>query len=122
MLPVNSDGKPSLKIYSASTSIWMTVASSYVQIEAEGIGKGFEKEDGIRISGYLTEKMDALKNILINDEGDNLYSTNTYIIDKTDNAITIPGIYRNAVDEDEDYTELELIIESKVKAYMEQNG
>lgn len=114
MLTVNADGKPSLKIYSASTSIWMTVASSYVQIEAEGIGKGFEKEDGIRISGYLTEKMDALKNILINDEGDNLYSTNTYIIDKTDNAITIPGIYRNAVDEDEDYSELELTIERKV--------
>ena len=72
------------------------------------------KEDGIRISGYLTEKMDALKNILINDEGDNLYSTNTYIIDKTDNAITIPGIYRNAVDDDEDYSELELTIERKV--------
>lgn len=114
MMSVNSDGKPSLKIYSASTGIWMTVASSYVQIEAEGIGKGFEKEDGIRISGYLTEKMDALKNILINDEGDNLYSTNTYIIDKTDNAITIPGIYRNDVNEDEDYSELELTIERKV--------
>ena len=35
-------------------------------------------------------------------------------MDKTDNAITIPGIYRNAVDEDEDYSELELTIERKV--------
>lgn len=113
-MSVNSDGKPSLKIYSATTGIWMTVASTYVQIEAEGIGKGFSKEDGIRISGVLTDKMGALKNILINDEGENLHSTNTYIVDKTDNAITIPGIYRNAVDEGEDYSELELTIERKV--------
>jgi hypothetical protein len=90
MMSVNADGKPSLKVYSATTSIWMTVASTYVQLNATGIGVGFEKGDGIKIT--TNQISDALKNIFINEEEDGKWSTNTYIIDRTDNSITIPGI------------------------------
>ena len=110
MMSVNTNGKPSLKVYSATTSIWMTVASTYMQISARGIGKGFEKEDGIKIISDF--KGDSLDNIFINDEGDNKhYSTNTYIVDKTDNSITIPGIYNGKTDA---YTDISLTVERKV--------
>lgn len=116
MMSINTNGKPSLKVYSASTSIWMTVASTYTQINAMGIGKGFEKEDGIKISGTLTttEVRDALADILVNDEGSDVYSTNTYIVDKTDNCITIPGIYRGTSAEGDSFDDISLTIERKV--------
>ncbi len=109
MMSVNTNGKPSLKVYSATTSIWMTVASTYTQITAEGIGKGFEKEDGVKITtNYIG---DSLDNIFVNTEDDNdHYSTNTYIVDKTNNSITIPGIYNGRV---EAFTEMSLTVERK---------
>jgi hypothetical protein len=69
----------------------MTVASAYLQITREGIGKGFEKEDGVKIT---TDHRNEFENIFVNDEGDGIhYSVNTYIVDRTDDSITIPGIY-----------------------------
>ena len=110
MMSVNSNGKPSLKVYSATTSIWMTVASTYVQITAPGIGKGFEKEDGIKIT--TDDISQSLDNIFINKEEDGThYSTNTYIVDKTDDCITIPGIYKGAVTSFPDMT---ITVERKV--------
>ena len=110
MMSVNSNGNPTLKVYSAATSIWMTVASTYTQISSLGIGRGFEKEDGIKITtNYIGESLD---NIFINDEKDGVhYSTNTYIIDKTDNSITIPGIYKGRTDA---FTNIDLTVERKV--------
>ena len=109
-MSINSNGKPSLKVYSGTTSIWMTVASTYTQISATGIGMGFEKEDGVKITtNYIGESLD---NIFVNLEDDNEhYSTNTYIVDRTDNSITIPGIYSGKT---EAFTEMELTIERKV--------
>lgn len=115
MMSTNASGSPSLKVYSASTNIWMTVSSTYMQISAVGIGKGFEKEDGIKVSATFPEGLpDSLKHIFINDEGDNVYSTNTYIIDKTDDSITIPGIYRATSEDGSDVLEIWLTIERKV--------
>ena len=109
MMSINANGKPSLKVYSASTSIWMTVASTYTQISAPGIGIGFEKDDGIRIvSNY---NGDSLDNIFINNDGDGKYSTNTYIVDRTDDAITIPGIYKGSKTS---FTEMQLTVERNV--------
>ena len=109
MMSVTSNGKPSLKVYSATTSIWMTVVSTYVQIKASGIGKGFEKEDGIKITTNVIT--DSLDNIFVNDEGDGKHSINTYIVDRTDDSITIPGIYKGKITPFEDMT---LSLERKV--------
>ena len=110
MMSVNSNGKPSLKVYSATTSIWMTVASTYVQITAEGIGKGFEKEDGVKI--ITDDVSETLDNIFVNKEDDDIHhSTNTYIIDRTDNSITIPGIFKGSVTS---FPEMTITIERKV--------
>ena len=109
-MTINSNGKPSLKVYSSVTGIWMAVSSPYTQIKSTGIGIGFEKEDGIKIiTNYIG---DSLDNIFINaEEEEGYYSTNTYIVDKTDDIITIPGIYSGRI---EPFTDIELSIERKV--------
>lgn len=84
------NGKASLKVYSATTKIWVTVATTYVQITANGIGDGFEKGDGVKLT--IDSGVDALSNIFVNEEEDNKVSTNTAIIDKTSDCITIVGI------------------------------
>ena len=116
MMTTNSSGSPSLKVYSASTSIWMSVASTYMQISAVGIGKGFEKEDGIKVSATFTEGLpDSLKHIFVNDEGNGVYSTNTYIVDKTDDSITILGIYKAlSTDGSDSFEGVTLTVERKV--------
>ena len=121
LMTTTSAGKPSLKIYSANTSIWMTVATTYLQINSEGIGIGFEKGDGIKISSSTNT---GFENIFVNyefvenwaTEGNTQYSkwvytTNTYIVDRTDDSITIPGIY-TAVSTA--YPHIDLRIERKV--------
>ena len=110
MMSVTSNGKPSLKVYSATTAIWMTVASTYVQIKGRGIGKGFEKEDGVKITTNINT--DSLDNIFVNEEKDGKhYSVNTYILDRSDDYIIIPGIYKGRI---EPFTDMELLVERKV--------
>lgn len=112
--PVNGDymmtisnGKASLKVYSSTTSIWATVATTYVQICASGIGKGFEKGDGIKLS--IDSGVDALSNIFVNEE-DGKMTTNSVITDKTDDCITIVGILK----ENLTITDKEFLVERKV--------
>ena len=88
-----SNGKALLKIFSETSSVWATVATTYVQISAKGIGKGFDKEDGVKITmKALGDVWPSQKNIFVNEEEDGKLSTNTHIVDKTDDAITIIGI------------------------------
>ena len=102
-----TNGKASLKVFSASTSIWVTVATTYLQISAKGIGKGFEKGDGVKLT--IDSGEDALKNIFLNEE-DGKLTTNTHIVDKTDDVITIIGILGGNYT----FTNKELKIERKV--------
>ncbi len=102
------NGKPSLKVYSATSKIWVTVATTYVQISAMDIGKDFEKGDGVKLT---IDKVDSLKNIFVNEEEGGKISTNTTIIDKTDHSITIVGILG---DKDNTVSDKELTIERKV--------
>lgn len=102
-----SNGKTSLKIYSSTTKTWITVATTYLQISAAGIGKGFEKGDGVKIT---VDKIEGLSNVFVNTEEDGKISTNTYIVDKTDDTITIIGIIDKAIN----VSNNELTIERKV--------
>jgi hypothetical protein len=122
MMSTDTSGTPSLKVYSASTKIWMSVTSTYMQINSTGIGNGFSKEDGIKVSVTYPDGLpDTLKHIFINDEGGGVYSTNTYVVDVTENSITIPGIYKGSVDA---ITGINLKVERKVPdlAYITECG
>lgn len=106
-----SGGKATLKVYSESTSIWGSVATTYMQICATGIGANFEKGDGVKITiDNSKAKWTYASNIFVNEEEDGRLSTNTTIIDKTDNCITIVGI----LDENKTFTNMALTVERKV--------
>lgn len=91
------NGTATLKQWSSSTSVWVAVNSTYIQIAAVGIGQNFKKGDGVKITVDLDgiEWADA-KNIFVNDEGDGKRSVNTYIQDITEDCITIVGIIAEA--------------------------
>ena len=105
-----SGGKASLKVYSSTTKVWASVATTYIQISATGIGKAFEKEDGIKITIDKPSGWDYASNIFVNEEEDGRLSINTYVTDKTDDAITIIGL----LDENKAFTDLVLTAERKV--------
>ena len=51
----------SLKVFSAYTAQWTSVPTSYVRLEATGIGKGFRKEDCVTVFGLEgTQQIAAL--------------------------------------------------------------
>ena len=107
----NVNGKTSLKVYSSLTSIWASVATTYMQICAPGIGLGFEKDDGISITiNNKKAKWEYASNIFVNDEGNGKLSTNTHIVDKTDDCITIIAI----LDANKEFTNLPVTVERKV--------
>jgi hypothetical protein len=105
----NANGKSSLKVYSESTSIWVTVATTYMQISAQGIGKNFDKDDGIEIVIDKPNGWDYAHNIFVNEE-DGKLSTNTYIAYKTDDSITILAM----LDENKEFTDLGITVKRKV--------
>ena len=106
-----ANGKTSLKVYSSTTSTWATVMSTYMQICATGIGIGFEKGDGVKIT---IDNKDAqwgyASNVFVNKEDDGKLSINTHIVDKTDDCITIIGI----LDENKEFTNMTLTMERLV--------
>lgn len=68
----------SLKQWSASAGMWVTIATTYIKISATGIGKSFEVYDGVEISG-VTEKLPDLNGSFV-------------IMGKEDDFIVVTGI------------------------------
>ena len=91
----------SLKQFSESSGMWVSLGTTYIKIQSTGIGKGFEQYDGITISGL---KGVALKKDMVDDNGQpvildghtaeqiSAIDGNFVIWDKGDNYITIVGI------------------------------
>jgi len=61
----------SLKQYAKSSDQWITVLSTFVKIQAEGIGKPFEKGDGVHLSGIRVPAVQSLNGAaVIQEKGD----------------------------------------------------
>ena len=54
-----------LKQYSASSGTWVNIATTYIKISATGIGKAFEKYDGVTISGVLDASLQSLNGTMV---------------------------------------------------------
>lgn len=54
-----------LRQYSASSSTWVTIVTTYVKISATGIGKQFKQYDGVTISGIVDEKLKDLNGTMV---------------------------------------------------------
>ena len=86
----------SLKVYSSSSGMWVTIGTTYIKIHATGIGKAFEQYDGVSISGLKgVELLDSATGDAI---GGTVASQlaeidGTFVVwDKGDNFIVIIGI------------------------------
>ena len=69
----------SLKQYSATSSVWVSIATTYVKIISTGIGAAFEQYDGVKISGVKDESLQDL-------------NANMVIWEKSDDYIVVVGI------------------------------
>lgn len=79
-----------LKQYSDTTTMWSTIATTYIKISATGIGKPFSVNDGVTIEG-VEELPDLNASMVIWAKGDN-YIVVTGILDEVttqDTAITV---------------------------------
>lgn len=68
-----------LKQYSETSSMWISVATTYIKIAATGIGKSFAQYDGVTISGVTAAGLQDLNNTMV-------------IWDRGDDYIVVVGI------------------------------
>ena len=58
---IDTSSKPhTLKQYSATSSMWVQIATTYIKISSPGIGAAFEQYDGVDISGIVSEDLQDL--------------------------------------------------------------
>jgi hypothetical protein len=71
-----------LKQYSATSGIWVQIATTYIRIEATGIGKHFNQYDGVNISGLKDSE-------ITNGVGDPVNNTTQDELAEIDGSMTI---------------------------------
>ena len=63
---IDTSSKPNtLKKWSAASSMWVSIATTYIKITSAGIGKAFAQYDGVKISGVLDEKLKDLNSTMV---------------------------------------------------------
>lgn len=86
------DGETVLRRYTSSSG-WVDITTSYIQITSTGIGKGFKKGVGVKFSVNIDGWAEG-KNIFPNDN--NGRGEATYVLKSvSDDAVTIAGILKN---------------------------
>ena len=55
----------SLKKYSATSGMWVSIAATYIKISSLGIGKAFAQYDGVTISGVMGESLQDLNATMV---------------------------------------------------------
>lgn len=84
-----------LKQWSASSGMWVQIASTYVKISSTGIGKAFEQYDGITISG-LSGELTAETGDKIEDSSEIAALEGAAVVwDKGEDYIVVVGILSN---------------------------
>lgn len=73
-----------LKKYSESSGMWVSVASTYIRIEATGIGKDFKQYDAVEISGIKSGKLQELNASMV-------------VFDRGEDYLVVAGILDAAV-------------------------
>ena len=104
----------SLKCWSESSGMWVTVGTTYIKISAAGIGAAFNQYDGVTISGLSGGLIDGAvdkdgKYIVTHDENIEALDGSFVIWAKDDDSIAVVGMLDNSY---------KLINEVKVKRSM----
>ena len=109
----------SLRQWSETSGMWVSIATCYVKISSPGIGKAFEKYDGITISGLKdTELMDADTGDAIDAHDLAALDGAAVVWDKDDDFIVVVGMLdvtrtiSNAVTISRKMPNLDFVVES----------
>lgn len=96
-LLTQSDSKSVLKEFNGVSEMWVTVYTTYIQFTANGIGNGFKKGDGVKISIDLSDgSWEEGKTIFPNTD-DNVHYYNTVVLKNVEaNKITFTGLLNTA--------------------------
>ena len=71
-----------LKQWSATSGMWVSVATTYIKISSAGIGTAFKQYDGVTISGVIAEELQDLNATMV-------------VWDRADDYIVVVGIIDN---------------------------
>ena len=98
----------SLKKYSATSGMWVSIASTYIKISSPGIGTAFAQYDGVTISGVVDESLQDLNaNMVLWACGDD-YIVVTGILD----AVTTQTVDEGAVTVERKMPAVDFVTES----------
>ena len=92
---IDTSNEPhTLKQWSESSGLWVSIATTYVKIESPGIGQAFEKYDGIQIYGLKdTQLHDSNSGETIVDTSDlAALDGSTVVWEKGDDYIVVVGV------------------------------
>ena len=98
-----------LKQYSASSGMWVSVPTTYVKISSPGIGAGFKQYDGVTISGIVVEDLQILNNTMIVWACGDDYIVVIGILD----AVVVQEIDQGAITVERKMPKLDFVIESE---------
>lgn len=82
----------SMKQWSETNGMWVSIATTYVKIEAEGIDKAFEQYDGITISGLDGDIIDSNTGEKVEAQQIKDLNGSAIVYAKGDNYIVVVGI------------------------------
>lgn len=99
----------SLKQYSATSSMWVQIATTYVKISCPNIGKAFELYDGVTISGIKDEALQDLNASMSIWAKDDDYIVVVGILD----AVTAQTVEEGAIKVERKMPEMDFITESE---------
>lgn len=83
-----SNSPHTLKQYSATSAMWVAVATTYIKISARGIGEHFDTGDGVTISGIEIDKLSDLNSTMVIQGRDDDYIIVIGLIDKVEKQET----------------------------------
>lgn len=98
-----------LKQYSATSSIWVSIATTYVRIYSPGIGENFAQYDGVTISGIAAKELQDLNGTMVVWDRGTDYIVVVGILD----AVTAQEVSQGAVTVARKMPNLDFIIESE---------
>lgn len=73
-----------LKQWSATSGMWVSIATTYIKISSPGIGAAFEQYDGVTISGVIAEELQDLNATMV-------------VWDRADDYIVVIGVIDNVM-------------------------
>ena len=93
MLWIDTSSTPhTLKKFSGTSAMWVSIATTYIKISSAGIGKPFEQYDGVKISGVLSENLQNLNANMVIWAKDNDYIVVTGILDAVSTQLVEDGV------------------------------